>query len=221
MGVGRLFIFFAMTTLMTRLTPQLRKLVRLRSLTCSFCVSASIWLAIFPTSAAKAQNVEAAPRLRVTTGGNIHSWWFACSVSGGKSNVGILDALDADTLRLRLRDSSTVALPRAQISRMELSRGRSRLKGMITGALFGGIPGEIAFVVAFNTTDKSLGALSPEERTRRQNRNFNVIMTTWLGGEAIGALIGALVKREAWENVRLVPDSEGDRRFAKASCGRD
>jgi hypothetical protein len=164
------------------------------------------------------QTAPASVRLRVTTGGDTLHSRPHCAVNGGMTSVGILDSMDADTLRLRLRNSTTAALPQAQITSIEQSRGRSRLRGTIIGWMLGALPGEVAFFIAFTTTDKSLNGLTQAERTRRQNRNFNAIMTTWFGGGIGGALLGAALSRETWANVRLVPGMQGNLRFAEAPC---
>jgi hypothetical protein len=84
------------------------------------------------------------PRVRVTAAG-----------ISGKRLVGTLTAIDQTNLTLRREDGRPVEVPRAAITRIELSRGASRKgKGAGIGALVG-IGAAVAFGLAVGESDES------------------------------------------------------------------
>jgi hypothetical protein len=108
--------------------------------------------------------------------------------------VGVLEAAHPDGL---LIGSSASALPieirRADITRLEVSRGKRRntLKGLLAGAVAWGAV--VGLVAAFDTLDES-GVGEP----------------LFVGGMlAAGAAVGSMVKTERWERVPVGAASAG------------
>ena len=100
------------------------------------------------------------------------------------------------------RGDARVRVPAAAVTRLELSRGRSRLAGAGRGALWGG---GIGLVLGAVTTGQR------EEYTECADSDvFNecepMPTGTWIalntvGGAIWGTLIGAIVGRERWDTV--------------------
>jgi hypothetical protein len=130
-------------------------------------------------------------RLRITTR------------DGEKPRIATLVARTADTLQLRMAGSAnTVAMPLADISRLDVSTGQHRnvYKGMILGVLAGGGGGAL------------LGAASYQPCTSQclfapANAGASAVIGGVAGGAlglVVGSLIGA-VRVDDWK--RVVPDA--------------
>jgi hypothetical protein len=94
--------------------------------------------------------------------------------------------------------SEPLGVPRAWVTRIEVSRGRQKATG--TGAVLGFIPGLVVLTVA---------TLSPETFPSAPGTSCprDCVMTASLGvsilGSAIGAFIGSAMKVERWESLPL------------------
>lgn len=113
--------------------------------------------------------------------------------------AGTLASWRSDTVVMRPEGASeSVGVPRAWVTRIEVSRGRQKATG--TGAVLGFVPGLLVLTVATlspETFSSSPGTPCPRD----------CIMTASLGvsilGSAIGAFIGSAMKIERWESLPL------------------
>ncbi len=133
--------------------------------------------------------------------------------AGEKPRVAIVVAHTADTLLVRWPEfANDVALPLAEISRLDVSAGRHRsvVKGMVVGTAAAGAIGAAAGAISYQpcTSTEFLGCLfAPDSRTD----------SALLGGVVGGVLgfvagsLAGLVPREHWKRVTLA-----DRRVAAA-----
>ena len=109
---------------------------------------------------------------------------------------GTVASLSADTLRLAIPGAAgVVAIPRASLRRLEVSRGRpSRPASAVERAVGGAIGGAI-FWALMNDPRRSGG---PAYRTDWRAAGVGA---SW--GAGIGALTGMLFPHERWGRVRL------------------
>jgi hypothetical protein len=117
--------------------------------------------------------------------------------------VGTLVRWNADTVVLSTSGAAAeTPVPRAAIDRMDVSRGRTRLRGGLKGAAIGGVIG-IA-------TGAILGAVTYEENDCVQicvvedSRGGDTALGGVVGGILgipIGGIVGALNAGERWERV--------------------
>ncbi len=109
--------------------------------------------------------------------------------------IGALEGIDAAGLRMRLEAGGNLNVPRDVVDGIDVSGGlRShRLKGAAVGGLVGFTGGLIAaahgreddpFMPGFDRTVEVIGV---------------VVMTA--AGAGVGALVGALIRTERWEEV--------------------
>ena len=163
-------------------------------------VALGVVLSLAGIAVAPAQELSGVvtPRVRVT----------APSVSG-KRLIGDLVAMDATTLSIKPeKGKAVIELPRAAITRVELSRRRSR-KG--TGAAIGALVGLAAGVALGLATGDDCGSLpSGDDLVSRLDRNLCFDRTVTAMGYSLltvpaGALIGlGAAGGEKW--VRTTPD---------------
>ena len=125
--------------------------------------------------------------------------------AGQKPRIAVVVASSADTLRVRWPEyTNAVALPFAEISRLDVSTGRHRkiLKGAAVGTLSAGAVGAILGAVSYSPCESTefLGCLmAPASATE----------SAVLGGVAggvLGLIVGTLVglpKRDDWHQVPL------------------
>lgn len=125
--------------------------------------------------------------------------------SGSQPRIGVVVARSADTLVVRWPEyTNAVALPFAEISRLDLSTGRHRkvLKGAAIGTLSAGAVGAILGAVTYTPCESTefLGCLlAPTSASE------SAVIGGVLGG-ALGLIVGTLVglpKRDDWHQVSL------------------
>lgn len=108
---------------------------------------------------------------------------------------GTVQGIGVDTLRLMIPGAvGSVAIPRASVRRLELSRGPSRPAGAVERAAGGAVGGAV-FWALMNDPRRSGG---PSYRTDWRAAGVGA---AWGGG--IGALTGLLFPHERWRRVRL------------------
>ena len=106
---------------------------------------------------------------------------------------GTVDAVDGSVLRLRVPSTTnSLAIPRASVRRLDVSRGVSRGASMVERAIGGAIGSAILFAL-LNDPDRSGG---PHYRTDWRAAGVGA---AWGGG--IGALIGFIWPYERWRRV--------------------
>ena len=123
--------------------------------------------------------------------------------AGEKPRVAIVVAQSADTLLVRSPElANTVAMPIADISRLDVSTGRHRsvIKGMALGTAGAGALGAAIWAMTFEPCESTefLGCLFEPE-----SRGDAALMGGAVGGVVgfvVGSLVG-LVPREHWERV--------------------
>lgn len=108
---------------------------------------------------------------------------------------GTIEELGADTLRLRIPGAvGAIAIPRASMRRLEVSRGTSRPASAGERAVGGAIGGAVSWAL-LNDPRRSGG---PHYRTDWRAAGVGA---AW--GAGIGALTGILFPHERWRRVRL------------------
>lgn len=139
------------------------------------------------TALAQAAAVHIGQRVRVTS-----------AVEATPIRIGVIEAIDADTLRLqhtgKAGDTLATAIPMASIAGLQVSRGRhSRwLMGLGIGFGAGAVTGAI------------LGASSEDDLlfTSGDKAVMGGVALGVIGG-AVGVVAGALTKTERWETVPI------------------
>jgi hypothetical protein len=108
---------------------------------------------------------------------------------------GTVAALAADTLHLAIPGTAgSVAIPRASVRRLQLSRGVSRPASAVEGAVGGAMGGAITWAL-MNDPRRSGG---PHYRTDWRAAGVGA---AW--GAGIGAAAGLLFPHEQWHRVRM------------------
>jgi hypothetical protein len=106
---------------------------------------------------------------------------------------GTVESVDAGTLRLRVPGTAgSVAVPRASVRRLDVSRGVSRGASMVERAVGGAIGGAIGFAL-LNDPRRSGG---PHYRTDWRAAGVGA---AW--GAGIGAVVGLAFPHERWRRV--------------------
>jgi hypothetical protein len=127
------------------------------------------------------------------------------TAAGQKPRIAVVVARSADTLVVRWPEyTNAVALPFAEISRLELSTGRHRkvLKGAAVGTLSAGAVGAILGAVSYTPCESTefLGCLmAPASATESA-------VVGGVAGGVLGLIVGTLVglpKRDDWHQVSL------------------
>lgn len=122
----------------------------------------------------------------------------APSAVGGRIE-GIVATRSRDSLSLTTGQGPLVSMPLAAIVSAEVSRGKSRSDGARRGILWGVPIGVLVMLIP--TEDAQCTRSScPEDLSDAALVGVGVI-----GGGAWGALIGALVGRERWQELQLTP----------------
>ena len=108
---------------------------------------------------------------------------------------GTIERFTADELRLSIHGTAgAIAIPRASVRRLEVSRGVSRPASAFERAVGGAIGGAVSWAL-MNDPRRSGG---PHYRTDWRAAGVGA---SW--GAGIGALTGALFPYERWRRVRL------------------
>ena len=106
---------------------------------------------------------------------------------------GNVESVEGSTLRLRIPGSATsLAIPRASVRRLDISRGVSRGESMVERAAGGAIGGAITY------------ALMNDPRRRggpHYKRDWRAAGVGASWGAGIGAVIGLIWPHEAWRRV--------------------
>ena len=106
---------------------------------------------------------------------------------------GTVESVDADVLRLAVPGASgSLAIPRASMRRLDVSRGASRGASMVERAVGGAIGGAVTFAL-LNDPRRSGG---PHYRTDWRAAGVGA---SWGGG--IGAVLGLAFPHESWRRV--------------------
>jgi hypothetical protein len=125
--------------------------------------------------------------------------------AGSEPRIATVVARQGDTLLVRWPEfASAVAVPLAEISRLEVSTGRHRrvLKGMALGTAAGGVTGALLGAASYEPCESTefMGCfLSPE--SRMQSAAFGGVV-----GGALGLVVGSLAglaRHENWKRVSL------------------
>lgn len=125
--------------------------------------------------------------------------------AGQKPRIAVVVARSADTLVVRWPNyTNSVALPLAEISRLDLSTGRHRkiLKGAAVGTLSAGAAGAIIGAISYQPceTTEFLGCfMAPTSASE------SAVVGGVLGG-TLGLIVGTLIglpKRDDWHQVSL------------------
>jgi hypothetical protein len=127
--------------------------------------------------------------------------------------TGVVLSRSADSVTVSRAAGQLVVVPFAAVSALEISRGKSRLKGAGKGALWGG--GSMALLFA-SLPGSAKECRSTSSGTRCTNLSVGESMLIGATGGAFwGALIGALIGAERWEQaempaqVTLMPGTDG------------
>ena len=121
-------------------------------------------------------------RVRVTT-----------AVPRGSEFVGTVSGWDGQSLSLSGPEYQDQTIPLSDLAKLEISQGVKGNAGK--GALFGagvGLVVGIVGVALYDAENDSLGLA-----------RFSILAYSTLGGTALGAVTGAFVKTEKWEEVPL------------------
>jgi hypothetical protein len=159
-------------------------------------IFASVLPALAVTASAQEQGQDiTSPRLVLAIGSRVRI--TSTAVQGRPK--GLVVALDEGVVTLATDGGLPVKVPLASITALETSLGRKRnwLKGAAIGALGGLVVGLAAPV---DSNDLLCGSSS-------YSANFcsrgEAVATSSLGGAALGAGIGALIKSDRWGSVTL------------------
>ncbi len=126
----------------------------------------------------------------------------------GPHTSGTVVAFTTDSLAIATDEGATVTLPVGSIAAIEVRKGtRSNwLKGMAAGAVIGAGAG-LAFGLAGNfETEGCYTGFALEPTTACQDTWISVLGTTGIGaagGALLGAIIGAAIKTDRWEEVSI------------------
>ncbi len=139
---------------------------------------------------------------------------------GIRNQAGRFEGFRGDTLVVAVADS-TMTLPVASVTRLELSRGRESLggKGAIVGAVVGG-------AIGLTIGARRVSACEEEDPTEFLTGDpgclfflVEPVLLSTAGGALLGGIVGEIIKADRWEEVSLdrvrvslVPQRDG--RFA-------
>jgi hypothetical protein len=103
--------------------------------------------------------------------------------------TGVVVSRTADSLSLATEIGVPIQVPLAGLTAVEISQGRSRTRGAMKGALWGGGIGALSGLFSDSgSADASRG---------------EVFAAGVIGGVIVGAVIGAFVQSEQWERIDL------------------
>ncbi len=132
-----------------------------------------------PVSRAEAQLANLIPgvRARIRAPGSING-----------RLTGTVMSRTADSLSIATENGVPLQLPLSRLTAVEISRGKSRSRGAMKGALWGGGVGLLSGLFSDSGTSASRG---------------EVFAAGVLGGVISGVVIGALVQSESWERLEV------------------
>ena len=159
----------------------------------------AVLIAVLLASPPTLRGQSAAPAGTLAAGSRVR-----LSRLGAKPRVGIVVEQTADTLRVRWPEfSNSVAVPLADVSRLDVSAGRHRrvLRGMALGTLSVGALGAAVGAFAYQpcTSTEAFGCLLAPT-----NRSEAVAVGGVLGG-TLGLVVGSLVGLQSHESWKEVP----------------
>jgi len=161
-------------------------------------------LLILPATNASAQIAEVQPGARVRL--------RAPGIVAGRY-TGVVLSRTGDSMTVSRAAGQAVAVPFAAGTSLEISRGKSRMKGAGKGALWGGGSMALLFASLPGSAKECRGTSSGTRCTNLSVGESMLIGGT--GGSFWGALIGALIGAERWDRaemparVALMPGPDG------------
>jgi hypothetical protein len=111
----------------------------------------------------------------------------------GLEYVGTLESWDAESLRLSGPGGPPGRLELSEMAKLEVSRGMKGNAG--TGALIGAGAGLVGGIVG--------AALADLENDAYGLGAFSIVAYSTLGATALGAITGALIKTEKWQELPI------------------
>jgi hypothetical protein len=145
---------------------------------------------------AQLRELQPGARVRVT----------APTVLGGKLE-GMIIGRRGDTVSIVSHNAAPVDIPISALSRVEISRGKSRAAGAKKGFLWGvaiGFPVGLATATGDNKTWNLVDEnCDPFFQTCGTHSDVEQVMLVSVGSGAIAAGIGTLIGRERWETLNL------------------
>ena len=114
-------------------------------------------------------------------------------VPAGMEYVGSLESWDAESLSLAGSGGPPGRLELSELAKLEVSRGMKGNAG--TGALIGAGVGLVGGIVA--------GILFSPENDDYGLVYMSIAMSTFVGATAIGAVTGAFIKTEKWQELPI------------------
>ena len=161
-------------------------------------------LLVLPAATTSAQIAEVQPGARVRL--------RAPGMVAGRY-TGVVLSRTGDSMTVSRAAGQAVAVSFASVTSLEILRGKSRMKGAVKGALWGG--GSMALLFA-SLPGSAKECRSTSSGTRCINLSVGESMLIGgTGGAFWGALIGALIGAERWERaemparVALTPSMDG------------
>jgi hypothetical protein len=148
-------------------------------------IAVAITAVFFPLSLAGQDVAPPAPRdsrVRATM-----------EVPVGLEYVGTLESWDAESLRLSGPGGPPERLALSDLAKLEVSRGMKGNAGK--GALIGagvGLVGGIVAGILFRSEDDAYGL-----------EYMAIAVSTWMGATALGAITGAFIKTEKWQELPI------------------
>ena len=112
---------------------------------------------------------------------------------------GLVIARTNDSVTVTRENATPVAIPLAALTSLEISRGKSRLRGAGKGALWGAGSASLLFAL-IPADDCAAGESGPACETLSVGES---VALGAIGGAMWGVLIGALVGSERWERAIL------------------
>jgi hypothetical protein len=111
----------------------------------------------------------------------------------GSEYVGTLESWDAESLRLSGPGGPPGRLELSEMAKLEVSRGMkgNAGKGALIGAGVGLVGGIVAGIV-FRSEDDAYGL-----------EYLAISLSTWAGATAVGAITGAFIKTEKWQELPI------------------
>ncbi len=183
-------------------------------------------LAFVPLASATGQvqqpPIERGARVRVTTPPPpCPTWYTSCTRDSLRRYVGTFVEWKADTLVVETK-GHTLALLWDSVTKLEVSQGQKRntREGALMGLLVGGVAG--AVIAAAIYEEYECGHLCFVDPATIP---MAVAVGVGLGGVAVGATIGSLIKTDRWqeaplERLRLQVAPQRDGRFGLGASVR-